>query len=88
MAVGWSRDGAVNEQIDASLADAIEQARGHLHHGVSRERCIDCDVIIPVARRLALAGVTRCIACQTEEDAKQKYDPGYNRKGCKDSQLK
>ena len=27
MAVGWSRDGAVQEQIDATVADAVDLAR-------------------------------------------------------------
>jgi len=30
MATGWARDGAVQDQIDASIADAVERARSHL----------------------------------------------------------
>jgi len=88
MAVGWARNEAVQEQIDASIADAIEHARKHIVEGESLEYCEDCNEIIPEARRLALPGVTRCIECQSEADAKEKYNPGYNRKGSKDSQLK
>ena len=31
MAGGWARDGAVQEQIDATVADAVEQARSNIH---------------------------------------------------------
>lgn len=88
MAVGWAHDGAVQEQIDASIADAVERARVRLNQGPSRERCEDCDEPIPEARRQALPGVTRCVACQSEVDAEQVFDSGYNRRGSKDSQLK
>ena len=88
MAVGWAQDGAVQEQIDASIADAVEYARNQIAKGISRERCEECDEVIPEARRLAVPGVTRCVECQSEFDAEHKYDPGYNRKGSKDSQLK
>ena len=30
MGVGWARDGAVHEQIDASVEDAVELARSRL----------------------------------------------------------
>lgn len=30
MAVGWARDGAVQEQIDASVADAVDRARNNM----------------------------------------------------------
>lgn len=88
MAVGWAHDGAVQEQIDASIADAVERARSRLTGGESLEACEDCDEPIPEARRKAVPGVRRCIACQAEVDAQQKFDPGYNRRGNKDSQLK
>ena len=42
----------------------------------------------PLARRTALAGVRRCVACQEEADAHQKAFSGYNRRGSKGSQLK
>ena len=88
MAVGWAHDGAVQEQIDASIADAVERARDRLTVGESRTICEECDEPIPEARRKALPGVRRCVACQAELDAQQTFDPGYNRRGSKDSQLK
>jgi phage/conjugal plasmid C-4 type zinc finger TraR family protein len=88
MAVGWAAEDDTQRQIDDSIADAVEQARSHLTKGVSSERCEDCDEPIPEARRLALRGVTRCVECQSEADGLQRYESVYNRKGCKDSQLK
>ena len=88
MAVGWTHDGAVQQQIDASIADAVERARGRLTVGESLATCGECGEPIPEARRKALPGVRRCLACQVEFDAQQRFDPGYNRRGSKDSQLK
>ncbi len=68
MAVGFSRDGAVNEQIDATLEDAIAHIRAQQSHGRSAQFCVDCDEPIPTARRLALPGVQRCLACQAAAD--------------------
>ena len=39
MAGGWSRDGAVQEQIDASVEDAVKQARSLMPEGESSARC-------------------------------------------------
>ena len=33
MATGWARDGAVQEQIDASVEDAVKRARSKLPQG-------------------------------------------------------
>ena len=88
MAVGWARDGAVQEQIDASVEDEIERARSRLPRGESRETCEDCDEAIPEARRRAIPGVRRCVTCQAELDATETRNAGYNRRGSKDSQLR
>lgn len=88
MAGGWSKDGAVQEQIDASIEDAVQRARSRLPQGESRADCADCGEPIPEARRNAIPGVRLCVACQTERD---KSEPGvstYNRRGSKDSQLR
>lgn len=87
MAGGWSRDGAVHEQIDASVEDAVRQARDRLPRGESLPRCSDCDTPIPEARRIAVPGVRRCVACQAEADA-TGGDALFNRRGSKDSQLR
>jgi len=88
MAVGWSRDGDVQEQIDASVQDAVEQARRRLPAGESRTRCEMCEEPIPEARRKAVPGVRLCVQCQAEQEKLQTSQALYNRRGSKDSQLK
>lgn len=88
MAGGWSKDGAVQEQIDDSVNDAVRQARERLPAGKSAEHCDECGEAIPVARQQALPGVRFCIACQSEFDEQQKADQLFNRRGSKDSQLR
>lgn len=88
MAVGWAHDGAVQEQIDASVDDAVARARRALGKGASLLACEDCGEEIPEARRQAISGVRRCIACQSEADSQHVDHSPYNRRGSKDSQLK
>jgi phage/conjugal plasmid C-4 type zinc finger TraR family protein len=89
MAGGWAKDGAVQDQIDASVEDAVKLARSRIALGESRSECEDCGEAIPEARRRAVPGVTRCVACQEMEDARQGRTPGgINRRGSKDSQLR
>ena len=88
MAGGWSRDGAVQDQIDASVKDAIEQARGQLPAGDSLMQCEECEKEIPEARRKAVAGVRLCIQCQSELDLENAHSAMFNRRGSKDSQLR
>lgn len=88
MATGWARDGAVQEQIDASVDDAVRRARSNLPRGESLRRCETCDAEIPAARRDAIPGVRLCVSCQSEADQRQRSGAGYNRRGSKDSQLR
>ena len=88
MANGWARDGAVQEQIDATVEDAIRLARSQLPSGESATHCEHCDAEIPQARREAVPGVRLCVACQSEVDARATVASGYNRRGSKDSQLR
>ncbi|PTU76417.1 DksA/TraR family C4-type zinc finger protein [Pseudomonas mangrovi] len=88
MAGGWSTDGAVQEQIDSTLDDAVQRARAQLPRGESLNHCQECDAPIPEARRQALPGVRLCVACQSAHDREQKQASGYNRRGSKDSQLR
>jgi len=88
MAGGWTRDGAVQDQIDASLGDAVKRARSLLPDGKGTIHCDKCEEIIPAARRKAIPGVRLCIACQAELENQQTPFTGYNRRGSKDSQLK
>jgi phage/conjugal plasmid C-4 type zinc finger TraR family protein len=88
MAGGWSRDGAVQDQINASIEDEVQRARSRMPQGESLTHCEECGAEIPDARRRALPGVRCCVSCQEELDAAQSSFTGYNRRGSKDSQLK
>jgi phage/conjugal plasmid C-4 type zinc finger TraR family protein len=88
MATGWSRDGAVQDQIDATVDSAVELARSRLPAGESLERCEECEAAIPEERRRAIPGVRLCVKCQSELEDGQKAVALYNRRGSKDSQLK
>ena len=88
MATGWARDGAVQEQIDASVEDAVEQARSRLPRGESLTHCEACGETIAVARRKAVPGVRLCIDCQEARDQEDAHQAGYNRRASKDSQLR
>ncbi|MDX1626702.1 MAG: DksA/TraR family C4-type zinc finger protein [Wenzhouxiangellaceae bacterium] len=88
MAGGWARDGAVQDQIDASVDDEVRRARSRLAGGPARRDCLDCGDPIPEARRKAVPGVLRCVACQQEHDAERGGGAAINRRGSKDSQLR
>ncbi len=88
MATGWAKEGAVQEQIDASIADAVQRARAQLPQGAGLTHCADCESPIAEARRQAVPGVRRCVPCQEAADAEQRYHDPINRRGSKDSQLR
>lgn len=88
MAGGWTRDGAIQDQIDASVEDAVKLARDRLPSGESLTHCEQCEEPIPEARRKAVPGVRLCIDCQADAEKKQSTPTGFNRRGSKDSQLK
>lgn len=88
MAGGWARDGAVQDQIDSTVEDAVERARARLPKGPSRLECEECGETIPKARRDAIPGVRLCIACQSALDEQERKIGGFNRRGSKDSQLR
>ena len=87
MAGGWTRDGAVQDQIDDSVKDAIALARARMPSGDSATECDDCGEPIPKKRREALPGVRTCVRCQSERDSRP-VQGAINRRGSKDSQLR
>ena len=87
MAGGWTRDGAVQDQIDDTVKDGVLRARALVPSGESAEECDDCGEPIPPRRREALPGVRTCVACQTARDASVKHST-INRRGSKDGQLR
>ncbi|HEY6546235.1 MAG TPA: DksA/TraR family C4-type zinc finger protein [Dokdonella sp.] len=88
MATGWAGDGAVQDQIDATIDDAVKRARSRLQRGPGLLHCEECDAPIPAARRKAVPGVRLCVACQDAHDKASGAHAGYNRRGSKDSQLR
>ena len=87
MAGGWTRDGAVQDQIDDTVKDAVLAARADMPAGESALFCDECGEPIPAARREALPGVRTCVPCQSNRDAR-RVQGGINRRGSKDSQLR
>ncbi len=88
MATGWAGDGAVQDQIDATVDDAIARARRQLKQGPGLTHCEQCDAPIPEARRRAVPGVRLCVACQQAQDEEEQGLSSFNRRGSKDSQLR
>jgi len=89
MAGGWAKDGAVSEQIEASISDELARMKARRAPvGESATHCAECEEPIPQARREAVPGVKLCIECVRERDGKCQARAGINRRGSKDSQLK
>jgi phage/conjugal plasmid C-4 type zinc finger TraR family protein len=88
MAGGFAKDGAVQDQIDATIDDAVKRVRQNLPTGESLRHCEECDAEIPAARREAIAGVRLCVRCKEKVDKDDKAFSSYNRRGSKDSQLR
>lgn len=88
MATGWAGDGAVQDQIDATVVDGIRRARSRLPQGAALSHCAECGAPIPEARRQAVPGVRLCLSCQEASDRKVNQSSGFNRRGSKDSQLR
>ena len=88
MATGWAKEGAVQDQIDATVTDAIRRTQSRLPQGPALSHCAECGVEIPQSRRDAVPGVRLCIACQDAQDRDSGAFSGYNRRGSKDSQLR
>jgi len=87
MAGGWAPDGAVQDQIDDTIKDAVSSARANIPVGEAATHCEECGEPIPQARREALPGARTCVACQSGRDQRRVIG-GINRRGSKDSQLR
>jgi phage/conjugal plasmid C-4 type zinc finger TraR family protein len=88
MATGWAAEGAVQDQIDATVKDGIDRAKSRLPNGPGLTHCEECENEIPAARRAAIPGVRLCLPCQDAHDREVERFSGYNRRGSKDSQLR
>ena len=87
MAGGWTRDGAVTDQIDDTVTDGVLTARARMPAGEGSDHCVECGDEIPEGRRRALPGAHTCVHCQSGRDSRI-VQVGINRRGSKDSQLK
>lgn len=87
MAGGWTRDGAVLDQIEDTVTDAVLNARNRMPTGAGTSECVECGESIPEARRTAMPGATTCIHCQSGRDSRIVHAV-FNRRGSKDSQLR
>jgi phage/conjugal plasmid C-4 type zinc finger TraR family protein len=89
MAAGWAKDGAVSEQIEASISDELARMKARrMPVGDSSSHCAECEEEIPQARRIAIPGVKLCVECVAQRDSVFRNRSGMNRRGSKDSQLK
>ncbi|WP_010162615.1 MULTISPECIES: DksA/TraR family C4-type zinc finger protein [unclassified Sphingomonas] len=87
MASGWAPEGAVQDQIDDTINDAVLFARSRMPTGDGAAECNECGEPIPQRRRDALPGVRTCVACQSQRDQSPAFS-AINRRGSKDSQLR
>ncbi len=87
MAGGWTRDGAVLDQIEDTVLDGVLNARARLPIGEGTLDCVECGDEIPAARRTAMPGATTCVHCQSARDSRIAHST-INRRGSKDSQLR
>ncbi len=87
MANGWAPDGAVQDQIEDSVRDAVDAARARLQNGSGQDDCEICGETIPEARRRALPGASTCVSCQAARE-KRAVPTGMNRRASKDSLLR
>jgi len=87
MAGGWTRDGALQDQIDGTVVDAVRAARAGMPTGESEPYCAICGDDIPEGRRNAVPGVCTCVSRQsTPGDRPMAFL--LNRRGSKDSKLR
>ena len=87
MANGWGPEGGIQDQIDATVTDALSAARSRLPSGHGTVECEVCGEEIPLRRRQAIPSVRTCIACQSERDKRPAF-PTSTRRGNKGSQLR
>ncbi len=58
--------------VEQMTTEGINNVLNRLPTGESLEFCDDCGEEIPLARRNAYRGVTRCITCQTDHEKRTR----------------
>ncbi len=89
MAGGWTRDGAVGEQIEATISDELARLRARaVPQGESLSHCAECAEPIPEARRAAIPGVKLCLDCMEERDSHMPAQKRFNLSMSKNPKIK
>lgn len=86
MAVGFTKDGGVNDQIDATIDDGVGAARKSLTTK-GTDNCVECGCVISEARKKVAPYSIRCIKCQSDIESKSFF-AGINRRASKDALLR
>ena len=90
MAVGFTRDGNEQEQIDQTLKDNLNRVKQNATvNNNTSINCLDCGEEIPKARRLAIKNANYCLTCQSDLDKLNSNTINlYNRKANYHTQLR
>lgn len=92
MAVGFTRDGNEQEQIDQTLKDNLNRVKQNATvNNNTTIYCLglDCGEEIPEARRLAVKNANYCLTCQSDLDKLNSNTTSlYNRKANYHTQLR
>lgn len=63
------------QALEARQREAALAAHRAGHAGAGQDHCEDCDGEIPVPRRAAVPGCTRCVACQASHEQRRSRWP-------------
>lgn len=86
MAVGFTKDDGVNDQIEDTINDAINAARVAIKSTTSTGYCCDCGCRIPDARLAVAPWATHCVPCK--EESETIFKSNMNRRASKDALLR
>ena len=90
MAVGFTRDGNEQEQINQTLEDNLNRVKQNATvNNNTSIYCLECGEVIPEARRLAVKNANYCLTCQSDLDKLNSNTTSlYNRKANYHTQLR
>tara|TARA_Y100001963_G_scaffold95449_1_gene131349 strand:- start:123 stop:395 length:273 start_codon:yes stop_codon:yes gene_type:complete len=90
MAIGFTRDGNEQEQIDQTLEDNLNRVKQNATvNNNTSIYCLECGEVIPKARRLAVKNANYCLTCQSDLDKLNSNTISlYNRKANYHTQLR
>ena len=69
---GWGAQDDFQAQIEQTVNDRMAVARAELEK-IGSEECVECDSVIPAARRLVYPAAIRCIGCQSFLETQQRF---------------